>query len=71
MCNLPNMTEADLEELSQCRKEKLKKKNVATSDWVELEWEIVDVHYSETLECSRNVLAKHYTPQELKLLREK
>jgi hypothetical protein len=43
------MTEADLEELSQCRKEKLKKKNVATSDWVELEWESVDVHYSETL----------------------
>jgi hypothetical protein len=49
MCNLPNMTKSDLEELSQRRTKKLKKNNVKTSDWVELEWECVDVHYSETL----------------------
>ena len=49
MCNLPNMTKSDLEELSQYKKKKLEKKIVDTSDWVELEWECADVHYSETL----------------------
>jgi hypothetical protein len=43
------MTKSDLEEISQCRKKKLKKKNVKTAEWVGLEWACVDVHYSEKL----------------------
>jgi len=42
MCNLPNMTKADLAELSQRRKKKLKKNNVKTDERVALEWICID-----------------------------
>jgi hypothetical protein len=43
------MTKSNLEELSHCRKKKPKKNNAKTVEWVGLEWECVDVHYSEKL----------------------